>query len=268
MPTPKLSIITVNLNNSAGLHKTIESIVNQTFSDYEYLVIDGNSTDGSVEIIKNYESKITYWVSEPDSGIYNAMNKGIRLAKGEYCFFLNSADWLINENILSEIFNENISTDIIYFNIETEKGKFEFPKKLTFNFLFQNGICHQAMIIKSSLFKTIGLYNETFKIVSDWELICKAFLLDMKFIKINKTICFYDLNGISSDANNNAFMKREREIVLKKLIPRIYDDYIELQETQNQLQKTQNQLQKYESSKLMRFVKKIQSTSLYKKIWK
>ncbi|MDR2910496.1 MAG: glycosyltransferase [Bacteroidales bacterium] len=94
----KLSIITINLNNVAGLQKTIESVVKQTFTDYEYIVIDGGSTDGSADIIKQHANKITYWVSEPDKGIYNAMNKGIRVAKGEYCLFLNSGDWLINSN--------------------------------------------------------------------------------------------------------------------------------------------------------------------------
>jgi len=83
----KLSIITVNLNNAAGLQKTIESVITQTFTDYEYIIIDGGSTDGSVDVIKQHADKITYWVSEPDKGIYNAMNKGILQAKGEYCLF-------------------------------------------------------------------------------------------------------------------------------------------------------------------------------------
>jgi len=84
---PYLSIITVNLNNAEGLRKTIESVVTQTSNDFEYLVIDGHSTDGSLAVIQEFESRITWWVSEPDSGIYAAMNKGIRKAKGKYCQF-------------------------------------------------------------------------------------------------------------------------------------------------------------------------------------
>jgi len=83
----KLSIITINLNNKFGLIKTIDSLLSQTFKNSELIVIDGGSTDGSVEIIKQHSAKITYWISEPDKGIYNAMNKGILIAKGEYCFF-------------------------------------------------------------------------------------------------------------------------------------------------------------------------------------
>jgi len=122
---PKLSIITVNLNNAEGLRKTIESVVTQTFTDFEYIIIDGGSTDGSVEIIKLYADKITYWVSEPDKGIYNGMNKGIMVAKGEYCQFLNSGDWLVNENVLKEVFAD---VDIVYGDLKIPNGNFFIPK--------------------------------------------------------------------------------------------------------------------------------------------
>ena len=101
---PQLSIITINYNNLAGLQKTFESVFNQTFQDFEYIVIDGGSTDGSKELIEQYHDKIDYWVSEPDSGIYNAMNKGIVRANGEYLQFLNSGDSLLGENILKNVF--------------------------------------------------------------------------------------------------------------------------------------------------------------------
>ncbi|MEP7170167.1 MAG: glycosyltransferase, partial [Bacteroidota bacterium] len=102
---PLFSIITVNLNNAAGLKKTIESVVTQTFNDVEYIIIDGASTDGSKEVIKNYETKISYWVSEKDTGIYNAMNKAIKKAKAEYCLFLNSGDSLTNKKVLNDVSN-------------------------------------------------------------------------------------------------------------------------------------------------------------------
>ena len=91
----KLSIITVNLNNLEGLKKTYESVVCQTFTDYEWLVIDGGSTDGSREFIEEHQDKFAYWCSEPDKGIYNAMNKGIVRAKGEYLNFMNSGDYFV-----------------------------------------------------------------------------------------------------------------------------------------------------------------------------
>ncbi len=118
----KLSIITVNLNNSAGLRKTIESIVKQTFKDFEYIIIDGGSTDGSAEVIKEFADKITYWVSEPDKGIYNAMNKGILHAKGEYLLFLNSGDWLADDDLLSKVFCEPRTADIIYGHMNFVSG--------------------------------------------------------------------------------------------------------------------------------------------------
>src|SRR4030043_464009 len=111
---PHLSIITINLNNAAGLRQTIESVINQTFSDYEYIIIDGGSTDGSVDVIKEYASKLRYWITEPDTGIYNAMNKGIMQAKGEYFQFLNSGDWFLNETILQKLFSVDHNADILY----------------------------------------------------------------------------------------------------------------------------------------------------------
>lgn len=95
----KLSIITINYNNREGLRKTIESVVAQTTREFEYIVIDGGSTDGSVDVIKEFSDYIDYWVSEPDKGIYNAMNKGVKVAHGDYCQFLNSGDWLYDSNV-------------------------------------------------------------------------------------------------------------------------------------------------------------------------
>ena len=98
----QLSIITINRNNKTGLEKTIYSVVNQNYKDYEYIVIDGDSSDGSLEVIKRNEKYFSYWVSEPDSGVYQAMNKGIDRANGEYCLFLNSGDYLKDDNSRSE----------------------------------------------------------------------------------------------------------------------------------------------------------------------
>src|SRR5690242_21925905 len=98
----KLSIITVNFNNAAGLQRTMDSAFHQTFTDYEYVIIDGGSTDGSKDLIKNHANKLVYWVSEKDNGVYQAMNKGIVRAKGDYLLFLNSGDYLLHERILDE----------------------------------------------------------------------------------------------------------------------------------------------------------------------
>ena len=116
---PKLSIITINLNNAEGLRKTIPSVISQTYCDFEYIVIDGGSTDGSVDVIKKYADKLSYWVSEPDAGIYNAMNKGIRKAGGEYCQFLNSGDWLVAPDVTERMAKDMPDCAICYGNMIT-----------------------------------------------------------------------------------------------------------------------------------------------------
>lgn len=98
----KFSIITINYNNCEGLEKTIQSVIEQSYKGYEYIVIDGGSTDGSIDIIKKYEPSITFWVSEKDSGIYNAMNKGIRHSTGEYLNFMNSGDTFYEPEVLKK----------------------------------------------------------------------------------------------------------------------------------------------------------------------
>src|SRR5574344_2490955 len=109
----KLSIITINYNNAEGLEKTIKSVINQTFTDYEYIIIDGGSTDGSTDIIKKYRENIDYWVSESDKGIYKAMNKGITYTHGEYLNFMNSGDCFHSSTVLNEVARNFNNTDII-----------------------------------------------------------------------------------------------------------------------------------------------------------
>ena len=99
----KISIITINYNDAKGLYKTIQSVINQSFDNYEFIIIDGGSTDDSLTIIDQYKTKIDYFISEPDTGVYNAMNKGIKIAKGEYLIFMNSGDGFYDENVLSKV---------------------------------------------------------------------------------------------------------------------------------------------------------------------
>jgi glycosyltransferase involved in cell wall biosynthesis len=198
----KLSIITINKNNASGLEKTIQSVINQTYTDFEYIVIDGNSNDGSVEIIKKYSSKMNYWVSEPDTGIYNAMNKGIRKARGDYCLFLNSGDYLVSETTLQDVFNEisNMNkADIFYSNCIASNGNvLNYSEHITINYLISHTINHQNTLIKRSLFFEHGFYNENPYIISDHEFNLKEiWIYKSKFLKIKTNIAIYDLFGIS-----------------------------------------------------------------------
>jgi glycosyltransferase involved in cell wall biosynthesis len=198
-----LSIITVNKNNAAGLEKTIQSVICQTFVDFEFIVIDGVSNDNSVEIIKKYSEKIYFWVSEPDNGIYNAMNKGIRKAQGEYCLFLNSGDCLVSSSTLESVFNEinSISpADIYYSDRVNSDGKiWHFPKKLTISYLVSHPISHQNSLIKRSLFIEHGYYNENLNIASDWEFFLKeSWKYKTSFYYIETNISVFDIHGIGS----------------------------------------------------------------------
>jgi glycosyltransferase involved in cell wall biosynthesis len=201
----KLSIITVNRNNASGLKKTIQSVAVQTFTDFEYIVIDGASDDGSVEIIKKYADKITYWVSEPDTGIYNAMNKGIRKAQGNYCLFLNSGDYLIEPATLQNVFDEIArceQADIYYsYCIKSDCTYTKTPKHITVNsFIFGNSINHQNSIISHSLFLEHGFYNEELKIASDREFwLRETWKYKSRFFYIDTTIAIYDITGISTN---------------------------------------------------------------------
>ncbi|WP_316846608.1 glycosyltransferase family 2 protein [Pedobacter psychrodurus] len=241
----KVSIITINYNNINGLEKTIESVINQTHNDIEYLIIDGGSNDGSVEIIKQYAEKINYYVSEKDGGIYNAMNKGINKATGDYFLFINSGDSLIDSNILTEIMSENRVEDLIYGNLllfDAEKQwTWNLPDKLTFRDFYNSTIPHPGTFIKRELFNKVGLYDETLKIVSDW----KFFLLALtkysaSYVHINKIITKYSYDGISSREENFRKIDAERYEVLRREFNFMLDDYLELEKLSSEMKKIKN----------------------------
>jgi len=235
MNSPLISVITINYNNVNGLEKTINSILNQTYSEYEYIVIDGGSTDGSYEVLQNQEKKINYWVSEKDKGIYNAMNKGIEASKGKYLLFVNSGDFLINNEVLEKVASELYDDfDFISGNLEylTESGKLyirKHPEKLTFSYLVSKTVSHPSTFIKREMFHKYGLYNETLKIVSDWEFFFKVLGLNgASFKSIDVTIAHFDMNGISSKEVD--LVNQEKNVIFKKYLPTIYnsenDSYI------------------------------------------
>lgn len=220
----KLSIITVNFNDSKGLERTIESVINQTFKDYEFIVIDGGSTDESVDIIKQYEQYIDYWVSEPDGGIYPGMNKGLRQAKGEYVNFMNGGDCYHSPDVLDKIFALNSDADIIT-GTHTGSPHPNLGKDgITLLSLYVGAVDHQASFIK----RDVALrhpYDEKYKIVSDWKFFLEALILDnCSFYFTDTIVVDVDMNGISN--TNSELDKKERKLVLEGLFPeRILADY-------------------------------------------
>lgn len=229
----KISIITINYNNVEGLKKTIQSIVSQSNKAFEYIVIDGGSSDGSKEVIINNEKHITYWVSEKDAGIYNAMNKGIKASSGDFIIFMNSGDLLYNETVIQNIAeNLNEQDDIVYGDalLINESNNWEVVKKhpeiLNFSYLYKDTLCHQACIIKKSLFNTTFLFNEDYKIGADWEFFIYAiYIAKVKTRKIDFLITIYDTRGISGSSEFKKIAAEERRQTLEKYFPLFIEDY-------------------------------------------
>lgn len=220
----KLSVITVNLNNKEGLLNTINSVVGQIYRDYEYIIIDGGSNDGSVDVIREYEDRISYWVSEKDKGIYNAMNKAIDLVTGEYCIFMNSGDTFYSFDTLTEVFAQHPEEYIICGDTYTVEKIKEAPEEITFEYLFSNSICHQCAFIKTELMAKYK-YDEKYRIVADRKFFLQALILEnCSYRKLPITVVNYDIEGFS--ANNPVRSKLEYEAVLEELFPsRILCDY-------------------------------------------
>lgn len=227
----KISIITINYNDEKGLQKTFNSVVNQSNKDFEFIIIDGGSTDGSREVIEQYKDKIDYWISEPDKGIYNAMNKGIRNATGDFVIFLNSGDIFHDNQVLLKIDSLICNDfDIYYGDIIVKKTNSQrlkkYPDQLSFSYFYTNALCHQACFIKRALFYEHFFYNEDYKIYSDGEffmytICCK----NVPYKHLDLTISIYDFTGISSNPKYEKLHQEERFKSINKFFPLFALDY-------------------------------------------
>lgn len=226
-----ISIITINRNNAVGLEKTMLSVARQTYSEIEYILVDGASTDNSVEVVQKYAGLFgdrLKWVSEKDSGIYNAMNKGIRMASGDYVEFLNSGDCLtapdVTERMLKAL-EEKGCPGILYGNmlklmadgsILQDRGFA--GQDVTFLSFFNGTLNHSSAYIRRSLFDKYGLYDETLKIVSDWKWYLQAIALGKEKPEYSDVdVTLFDMTGISE--TNKDLDKTERKKVLEDLVP-------------------------------------------------
>lgn len=238
---PAISIITVNLNDAKGLEKTIKSVIQQTFLHYEFIVIDGASTDGSVEVIEKYKDSIHKHICEPDTGIFNAMNKGIKMATGNYCYFLNANDTFANDDVLTSVFS-NKFYDVPFIcghqlndygdHIGRVSAK---DRPLNLSDFYWGTIKHQATFIRRDLFEKYGLYDESLKITADWKFFLETIGLHNKqptFVDVD--IVLFAWFGISTDQKYNIQHDIERKEVLKELIPEsIRRDYEQLGDLKN-----------------------------------
>ena len=236
----RLSIVTINRNNAAGLEKTLLSVTNQTFKEFEYIVIDGASTDDSVNVIRVHESDYAHlkWVSEPDSGIYNAMNKGIRMASGDYIQILNSGDCLaapdVTERMLKTL-KEKGSPSILYGNMvkcfpdgRRLVDKCFAGQEITMLGMYTGTLNHDPAYIRRDLFEKYGYYDESLKIVSDWKWYLQAVVFGGEKPKyVDMDVTLFDMTGISENGGQNRdLINHEKRAVLIQLIePGFLHDY-------------------------------------------
>ena len=222
----KLSIITINYNNAEGLRKTMESVLKQTYHDFEYIIVDGASTDGSVEVIREYENQLNIthstihllWSSEKDNGIYDAMNRGIRKAKGEYTLMLNSGDYLVDECVLGRIIPELDGTDIVQGNnIEECSGK-NYRNRgygksdIDFFDVMKGHFLHQSSFCKRDLFERYGYFDESYKMSSDTKFFMNCLgKNDASFRYVDVDVANYDLGGISAEKTGKWAQLRAEE---------------------------------------------------------
>lgn len=215
----RLTIITVCYNDKVGLGCTLKSIENQTYKDFQYIVIDGASIDGSAELLEQYEDIIDYQISEKDAGIYDAMNKGIKLAEGEYCLFLNAGDTLYSRNTIEKVIPmlgdaDFISGDTICTFSDGRTRLWKAVNRVSVYMMAIYSLSHQATFIRTSMLKERP-YREDLKIVSDWEqMFYELVLKDKSYKRIDIKICKFAQGGISS--TNTTLREAERQIVLNE----------------------------------------------------
>jgi glycosyltransferase involved in cell wall biosynthesis len=234
---PFLSIVTINYNNCIGLEKTIASVISQNYLNFEFLVIDGDSTDGSKAILAKYKNRINYSISEPDTGIYNAMNKGVMAAKGQYILFLNSGDLLNGASALEDFINHpDFEGDIIYGDYKFEEGEKVYPDKLSPLFFVRTSLPHQSTFFKREVFEEMGLYEEHYKIVGDRAFFIKCFLSNhFVFKHIPYSLSIYDLSGISNNPIHMDTQASENSKMFQEQYGVFYEDYQRMILLQSQL---------------------------------
>lgn len=210
----KISIITVCKNSENLINQAIESVVNQTYLDIEYIIVDGDSQDRTKEIISHYSDSISHFISEPDDGIYAAMNKGIKLASGDFVYFLNSDDYLIDNRVIEDIVNavkKNINCDLIYGDLDARDLNHNYvysiihpaPEELMERMIW-GWIYHQAVFARRHLFDQFGYFSENYRISADHHWLYKVLESDAKLVYYPRKIASYWLGGISAIPSKQA----------------------------------------------------------------
>lgn len=230
----ELSIVSINKNDSCGLDETIRSVKNQNYKEFEYIIVDGKSSDDSVAVIKRHAAdglKIK-WISEEDSGIFDAMNKGIKMASGKYLLFLNSGDTLDSDSVIGNVLKDEHHADVLIGECRVmDNGKqvwMQRPKeRYTLRCVLDDSIPHQSSFIKKELFDRFGLYRSDLRIMGDWEFFLRAIILGGCTVEpLNMVVSKYNTEGVSSDPKNKTLILEEKESVFTDLhLNNIVPDY-------------------------------------------
>ena len=226
----KISVITINYNDRDGLAKTMESVLSQTARlgvDYEYIVVDGGSSDGSAEVMAQYADKLAYGVSEPDGGIFNAMNKGIKAASGDYLNFMNAGDYYAAPDVLERVVKKLDGKDFYIGhqqNLKPHAHLIKAPRRISACSLVVQPLPHQATFIRSALLKARG-YNEQFKVIADWEQMVVEFLVNNRtYERLDFVVACFDTTGLSARAGHDGRYEEERQRMLRETFsPRIIE---------------------------------------------
>jgi glycosyltransferase involved in cell wall biosynthesis len=210
---PLISIVTIVYNGEKYLEKTIQSVINQNYDNIEYIVIDGDSTDGTVDIIKKYEDKIDYWISEKDKGISAAFNKGVTCSTGERLLMLNTGDFFIDNSFLKSNISQLLTVeDVVFFSVRVDNNR-NLPSEDVLSslekILDKVQVPHQSAFVKLSSYKRCGLYNTNFKIRMDYEFFLRLISCNSKFKYLNVVAVQYLVGGISMQFKNRALFEIE-----------------------------------------------------------
>ena len=211
---PRLSVITIVYNNVRDIERTMLSVLNQTSSNIEYIIVDGQSTDGTVQIIQKYQHKLSHFVSEPDKGIYDAMNKGLALATGEYVLFMNSGDEIYSTDTVSRVFSMKPEADIYYgetemFNQQWQsigRRRHKAPERFTWrSFQFGMSVSHQAIYIRRAITEPFDL---KYKLSSDIDWIIEAARKARKIVNTRMFVAKYLVGGMSKTKHQQSLVER------------------------------------------------------------
>jgi glycosyltransferase involved in cell wall biosynthesis len=223
----KVSIITVCLNAEASIEKTIQSVISQTFTDIEYIIIDGQSNDNTLEIIDKYRDSISKVISEHDQGIYDAMNKGIGISSGDIIYFLNADDYLYDKNVIKDVVREFMQQEdlsllygtVLRINIPEPELKSGIATKRTTPVnniydLYAYSICHQGLFVKKSVYDSIGMFDLKYRICADVDWIARCFKRKIPVTNLSRKVAFYNYTGFNY-RNRKTRLKEKRSIFLR-----------------------------------------------------